>query len=239
MELQSQVLQPSALTDCIRQSMYALMDTFYDGMKCSVFIRDLEEKDHVILLLSEDEKVKGFSTLQEVHFHADGREVRGIFSGDTIIHKEHWGSLELFKAFARLAFARGREYKEYYWFLISKGYKTYRMLPVFFHTFYPNYKGGTPPGEKAIMDAFGAWKFPSAYDQEKGVIQYRGSKDRLKAGVADITEKQLRDKNIAFFLAKNPGHSMGDDLMCLALLKEDNLRRSARTLLLGSEGHAQ
>ena len=56
-----------------------------------------------------------------------------------------------------------------YWFLISKGYKTYRFLPVFFHEFYPRWDVPTPSWARAMLDAVARALFPEDYDGEKGI----------------------------------------------------------------------
>jgi len=53
-----------------------------------------------------------------------------------------------------------------------------------------------PEKFKNIMDLFGEIKYPNEYNKENGVIEYKGIKDSLKKGVADITEKELKDKKV-------------------------------------------
>ena len=231
MEIHSLVKPIEKITYTEKSQMYELMREFYDNVTEEIFLNDLMNKDYCIMLYNEKKNVKGFSTQKELSLDLDGKIVYGIFSGDTIIHKEYWGSPELFKEFARTFVKEGNE--EYYWFLISKGYKTYKMLPLFFKEFYPNYKDKTPSFEKQIMDEFGKTKYPLDYNQITGVNEYKETKDKLKEGVADITEKQLKDRDIKYFIEINPGHKHGNDLICLTLLNQDNLRNTAKRLFRG------
>ena len=112
-----------------------------------------------------------------------------------------------------------------------KGYKTYKFLPTFFKEFYPNYKAETPEKFKNIMDLFGEIKYPNEYNKENGVIEYKGIKDSLKKGVADITEKELKDKNVQFFLESNPNYEKGNDLVCITSLKIENLKEKTLKIL--------
>ncbi len=164
-----------------------------------------------------------------------GKAVHGIFSGDTIIHKDYWGSFELFKGFCEIFIEYGKPFDEYFWFLISKGYKTYKMLPLFFKEFYPSYKKPTPIYEKSIIDAFGKERYPDEYNEKSGNVEYNKTKDRLKKGVANIDEKHSKDKHIEFFANKNPGHIDGNDIVCLTSLKEDNIRKTAYRLFIEGE----
>jgi hypothetical protein len=200
------------------------------------FLGDLDKKDYCIVLRDESDKIWGFSTQQIMHIPLEGQTVHGVFSGDTIIHKDYWGSMELFTAFARFFFQFEEQYGDFYWFLICKGYKTYRILPTFFTGFYPNYKEQTPKEIKDIIDAFGRFYSPDEYDEKTGVICYRGIKDKLKEHVADITEERLSNRHIAFFAEKNPGYIKGNDIVCITKLSRNNLTKRMQKFLMGAAG---
>jgi hypothetical protein len=233
MALYGRIIEADRLNNTDKETMFSLMDEFYDHMTPSVFLKDLSEKDYCLLLLDDGGRIQGFSTQKIMNVKVGEESIWGVFSGDTIIHRDSWGSLELYRVFAEYFIEYGKQYPAFYWFLISKGYKTYKMLPLFFNTFYPNYKTQTPEFEQAVMHSFGREKYPVEYEEASGVICYRGVKDKLKEGVADITEIQRKDKNIKFFEQENPGYLKGDDLVCLARLSGDNLRKTAHRLLLG------
>lgn len=56
---------------------------------------------------------------------------------------------------------------------------------------------------KKIMDNFGENFYPKEYNKKTGVIEYKKiKKDKLKEGVADITERHLKNKDIKFFSRK-------------------------------------
>src|SRR5205823_6261147 len=89
----------------------------------------------------------GFSTQALLDVDVAGRRpVKALFSGDTIIDRGHWGVSALTRVWGRLALSLidALPSTELYWFLISKGYKTYRFLPVFFREFYPRHDAPTP-----------------------------------------------------------------------------------------------
>lgn len=233
MRLQGKVVPISELCEQDTQIMFGLMDEFYDHMRPELFMQDLQNKDFCVLLYDEQDQIKGFSTQKMLRVPVDGRTVHGVFSGDTIIHKSCWGSLELFKVSIQFLVEYGKQYEEFYWFLISKGYKTYKILTTFFGEFYPTCEAQTPLGAKRIMNAYGTLLYPEEYDSTNGVIRYKAIKDSLKAGVADITDTTRRDKHVAFFAHANPGYVKGEDLACLTQLSESNLTPFARKRLLG------
>lgn len=216
------------------KTMYELMDTFYDNMTWNNFMEDLNKKDYSIVLKDETNIIRGFSTQQIIHIPLGDGFVHGVFSGDTIIHKEYWGSAELFKIFARAFFSYEEQYGDFYWFLICKGYKTYRILPTFYNSFYPNYKEETPKEIRELIDAFGRFYSPEEYDERTGVLCYKGVKDKLKENVADVGKERLKDKNIAFFVAKNPGYIKGNDLICVTKLSKSNLSARMQKFLFNN-----
>jgi len=233
MDLHGKVVDRRELTQAQIASMFALMDEFYDNMDFIVFQKDLADKDYCLVLFDEKETLAGFTTQKILPVQAGSKTVWGVFSGDTIIHKAYWGSAELFKVFAAFFFDYAKRYDSFYWFLIVKGYKTYKILSTFFLYFYPNCGKETPDFEKSVIDAYGRQLFGGEYNAENGVIEYRGTKDALKQGVADIDEHVLRDRNAAFFSRANPGYVRGHDLACLAELNENNIKPALRKMLFG------
>ena len=175
------------------QVMYGLMNQFYDNTKESVFRKDFFEKDYCLSLYHETDGLVGFTTQKVLELQVDGRKVHGVFSGDTIIHKDYWGDMELFRIWADFWFDFAKQYEEFYWFLICKGYKTYRMLPLFFSEFYPNYRSKTPHYEQSIMDTYASLLYGDDYNKDSGVMEYKNIKDKLKEGVADIGSRELED----------------------------------------------
>ena len=214
-------------------AMFTLMDEFYENMDRAVFERDFFAKDYCIILRDDEERLVGFTTQKVMSVNVDGKEIHGMFSGDTIIHKDHWGDTELFRVWAQFWFPFAEKYGEFYWFLICKGYKTYRILPLFWREFYPNYRTKTPEYEKKIIDAYASLLYPDEYDPSTGVIEYRHVKDKLRAGVADIDEHRMKNKDIAFFNEADPHHADGNDLACLARIDRLLLRKHAPELLFG------
>ena len=212
-------------------AMFALMDEFYENMDRAVFERDLFAKDYCIILRNDEERIVGFTTQKVMTVNVDGKEIHGMFSGDTIIHKDYWGDTELFRVWAQFWFPFAEQYDEFYWFLICKGYKTYRILPLFWREFYPSCKAAIPEYEKKIIDAYASLLYPDEYDPATGVIGYKHVKDKLRAGVADIDEHRMKNRDIAFFDAANPSHADGNDLACLARIDRSLLRKHAPELL--------
>jgi hypothetical protein len=224
------------LTPIERGQMYELFARYYANVSRTHFERDLAEKEWVILLTdAASGQTQGFSTLMRLRVVVDDQPIVAFFSGDTVIDRDYWGQAELPNLWARHIHSLARTIRDarLYWFLISFSYKTYRFLPVFFREFYPTYQRPTPPTIKRVLDALAQLKFPDEYDAERGVIRFTEAAV-LRPGVAEITERRLKDPHVAFFVAANPGHAQGDELACLAELTESNITAAGRRMLAAS-----
>ena len=215
-----------------RGEMFSLMARYFSNVSRTVFERDLSEKEWCILLTDASGYIKGFSTMMLVRMVVDDRPVAAVYSGDTIVDREHWGESILSRLWSRHAFdlASGIPEAPVYWFLLSSGYKTYRFLTTFFEEFYPTYKRPTPPEAQQVMEALAHARFPGQFDPEAGVV-YPENAAPLRFGVADVTDRHLADPHVAFFISANPGHTRGDELVCLTELATENLTPAGRRML--------
>lgn len=213
----------------LRRQMFELFRRHYDDVSFEVFSRDLEEKEHVIVLRDGGGVLRGFSTVRTFELVVDGAPLRLLFSGDTIIEQGWWGEQALGRAWSALAGSiRAQSPLPLYWLLLSKGHRTYLYLPLFFHQFYPRHDTQAPPREKAIIDAFASWKYGRDYDPERGVVAFAAAPGRLREDLAGVGPHRLRSEHVRFFLAANPDYAAGHELVCLAPLEANNLKLFAR-----------
>lgn len=213
-----------------RSRMRTLMACYFTGVDRERFDRDLADKPWTILLRDAAGEIMGFSTLAIMAMRMGGREVRAVYSGDTIIDQRHRATSALPRAFLRFLACHtgvGRGGDEWFWFYVCKGYRTYRFLPVFYHTFHPHPDVATPEFERQVMAGLARARFGDAYDPEAGVVRVVGDYV-LREGVGDITDERSRDPFIRFFARRNPGWVRGEELVCLVSLKPSNFRSKAR-----------
>lgn len=230
MTLVAQILDQDELTSTVRNQMFAMMCEHYENVQYASFDRDLAEKNWVIVLRhAATNELCGFSTQTLVETTVQGRPVTALFSGDTIVHRDHWGDRALSQHWGRfsLQLIDLHPQRELYWFLISQGYRTYRFLPLFFHEFYPRWDAPTPPHAQAVLNALAAERYPREFDPAHGVIRATASQYRLRTGIGEVTPSRLRDPHVEFFQHRNPGHAAGDELCCLAPLTRENFTTAA------------
>jgi hypothetical protein len=217
-----------------RDEMYALMQLCYCDVQRQAFDADLAEKQWVIELAdAATGELVGFSTQMLLPLEFAGRNVLTLFSGDTVVAPAARNSPALALAWGRLAFRLIGLYPHecLYWFLITKGYRTYRFLPVYFREFYPRYDVDTPAWAATVIDALGEHKFGVAYERGSRVIRATAASYRMRHGSDELTPERLADPHVRFFAARNPGHAAGDELCCLAPLRDDNFSPVARRLI--------
>jgi hypothetical protein len=213
-----------------RWRMYAIYQAHYDATSWARFEADLDDKMCAVIVRNDAGAIQGFTTLSILETSLHGARIRAIYSGDTIIDREYWGSQQLAFTWIRLAgsIKALEPQTPLYWFLIVKGHRTYRYLSAFSETFYPHWAYETPPATRALMDHLGGMRFAEFYRPALGVIQFPESRGHLKAQLAAISPAETQRADVAFFLARNPGYAVGDELLCLTELCADNLRPHAR-----------
>jgi hypothetical protein len=215
--------------------MFGVYARLYTRVSEHDFLRDLDEKPWVLLLREgPGGPIRGFTTILLLDTRVHGESLRVVFSGDTGIDPAFWGGQALVKAWARfmgvlLAQDRGRRM---FWFLISKGYRTYLYLPLFFHEFYPRVDTPTPPFERDVIATLGALKYPGDFNPATGVVEFAESHGHLQPVLADTPTHRREHPHVRFFLERNPGFARGNELVCVAEISPDNMRGPARRMLL-------
>jgi hypothetical protein len=216
-KLQADIILPAEIAEQDRAMMFLLMRKYYADITSAQFERDLSEKDAVIILRDPAGVIQGFSTLLNRMVKTSRGSVRTVFSGDTVVEKEYWGSKDLGVAFLKYLFLQKvkQPFQPLYWMLMSKGYKTYLLMANNFREHYPRYEERTPAHIQDIMNAFYGEKFGASYDARTGIITPHDC--RLREGVAAVTD-ELRRKvpRIEFFASKNPRWADGYELACIA-----------------------
>jgi hypothetical protein len=229
--MRTEIIKTDRVTDSEKKALFALFQQFYANTNYDQFVADFAEK-HWLIRMSEGSTLAGFSTQQLIELPIAGSPVRFLYSGDTIVHPDYWNKSHLAGAFGHL-FQHHQTDAPLYWFLISKGFRTYRFLPVFFNAFYPSYseKNRTL---KPLLDAVAACKFKQGYNPQTELIQFEEIKDHLRGPLADIPPGRQNDPHIAYFELRNPTYRSGTELACIAPL-DGNLTRCGERVIQTTE----
>lgn len=222
-----------ALTAADREALFALLCRHFAGVTREQFARDLDEKDWV-LRIQRAGRLVGFTTLQVSAATFEGRAINVMYSGDTITDPEVWGSPVLARAWIALVrrIQGDRMSEPWYWLLISSGYRTYRLLPVFWREFWPRHDAVTPPHAARLLAYLARERFGDRFDPATSIVRL-DQPQRLREALAGVPEGRLQDPHVRFFLERNPGHAAGDELVCLSDLSDANLTAAGRRMLRG------
>jgi hypothetical protein len=216
--------------------MYEILVRHFTGIERAQFLKDLDEKNRVILVEREDGQLVGFSTLLLYETEQVGEKLSIVYSGDTIVDRSVWGSNALPRAWLRTIFGLEKTpgSNRLLWLLIVSGFRTYRFLPVFFREFYPRYDRPASANTQVLVERLARERFGQDYDAQRGIVRLTRPQ-RLLPDLAQIPEGRLKNPHIAFFEHTNPGHTRGDELVCLAELSPANLTRASRRMLTGGD----
>ena len=214
----------AALSDDVRHEMAALYLGMYDGSSPALFFRDLATKDEV-LLVHDGRTLVGFSTFKVFEHDWRGQRVAVVYSGDTVVAREHWGQQALaFDWISRMgAIKREHPERPLYWLLLVKGHRTFRYLPLFAKSFWPHWSIDRSD-LKPLADALAIAMFPDDYNPDSGVVEFAESRGHLKPDIATPSPAEAARDDVGFFLQRNPGYRRGHELVCVAEIEPHNMK---------------
>jgi hypothetical protein len=226
----SRLLPRAELSSEHRAAMHRLLARHFEGVTADQFHRDLSEKNWVILI-ERDRRIVGFTTLLAYETSFDGEPLSVIYSGDTIVSPQAWNTCALPRGWIESVVGLRRRYPRgrYVWLLITSGFRTYRLLPVFWREFHPRYDAAIPADAHAMLEHLAAERFGHAFDPSTGIVRLPHPQ-RLHGGLAEVPESRTDDPHVAFFLARNPGYARGDELACITELTPANLTAAGRRM---------
>jgi hypothetical protein len=235
--MQTEIVALSELPEPLIQKMYQLYAIYYGGTDQAQFMRDLQNKNYVLLLWAVEvgeRKLVGFSTQALISFEFRGKHEQAVFSGDTIIDHRYWGDQALPKAFCEFAamLKNAAPDTSLFWFLISKGHRTYRYLNAFAHVYFPHplLADNRLLHERSALIA--NLLFGEKFNETTGIVQFASTAAYLKPQWHIESKKSDRSTKsasaIKHFETLNPGYQNGDELVCITELSSSNLRGLAK-----------
>lgn len=211
--------------------MYQLMEQNYNCVTEESFTYDLSNKELVGILSDADGIIQGFTTFAVNPANTGTYTYNILFSGDTIISPQYWGTQELAKGWCKTVggLIAGDPDKKWYWFLMSKGHRTYMYLPLFFEKYFPASDNTEEDDLFPIVDRCARAMYGDCWKPKLGVISFDESHGELKQSCFKPAKKS---RHVDFFLEKNPGFYKGDELTCMADLSIENFKRFTKSAIL-------
>ncbi len=214
-----------------RDEMFVLLAAHFEGVTRERFERDLAEKNWVVEIRC-DGRLFGFSTLLVREAQHEGKAITAVYSGDTIVASEARGSTALARSWiaAVNAIRAGLDMRPCYWLLLTSGFRTYRFLPVFWREFFPRHCKPTPPDTQRLLSQLASAQYGTSFDSATGLVRFT-QPQMLRGRLSLVPPGREKDADVAFFLARNPNHAQGDELVCLTEISEANLTPAGRRVV--------
>lgn len=210
---------PDDLSIKEREQMWQLYSEMYLHVDRYEFLFDLNQKNTVYMAYDKQTKqLKGFSTALVYTTKLKDQKYSILYSGDTIIHPDYWGSKALHKAMMKTAIQYKLKYPQQplYWHLISSGNRTYMAMARNCPSYFPAYNQETPKVISELIDHISSSQFGASYNKKTQVIEMNRPKAIFRPELAPFDRKTRSLPEISFFMQKNPGYHKGDELSCLA-----------------------
>ena len=226
------LLRRDELSPEVEGEMYRLFNRHFEGVAHDRFTADLADKNWVLLLTDEEERLMGFSTLLFYTVTWEERPYSVVYSGDTIVDPSAWNSSVLSRSWIESVLRLHAEYGTgpLLWLLITSGFRTYRLLTLFWREFHPRYDKATTEETRRLVDHLARERFGDRYDAAAGVVRF-AEPQRLRAHLTGIPDNRKEDPHVSFFARANPGFEQGDELVCLAELSHENLTPAGRRMV--------
>ncbi len=185
---------------------------------------DALKKRQRIALYKYKGEIVGIAALDILAEEFNGRKVCSIYTGNTWIRQD-WRNKNLIQILAFVAMIQAKArypFHSLFWFFGSNNYMSYRLLYNNFDNYWPNIEKETPKWELDYMRHLGVGFFDSTINLDTLVWSQESSRS-FKEGDTKLTNKQMNDPYIKYYIKSNPGYVYGDRLMCMAPLDKNTI----------------
>lgn len=220
-------LSISDLLESQKSAMFELLCLCFVEVERTVFDKDIQEKDRVVLLY-KDNLLVGFSTFTlRPEIDIENRSASILCSGDTIIDPKHWGSSALGRTLIQSAWELHQQSKResFWWLLITSGPRTWGVLPTFFKNFYPhpNHPKNSVVTEwtRKLCEA----RWPGRQDSATEIIRLLHPQ-KLRPPLDTIPTSRSLNNGVRWYVSINSGWCNGDELPSVVQIHPSNLTRA-------------
>lgn len=214
---------PSALlTEQQFSQMCSVYCPHHNVSEAELRIRAVQNIDQVALFTAEDGTLHGFMGFRFRELRTQkGKKAAAFYMGMAYILPQSRGKNLVQKTVVRFVvkFKLKNPFTRLLFWTDAISYKPYMIFARNLRTYFPTKNCKTPQFYREIRDQLGATYYGDQYDAASGTVIKENN--RLKKGVAEISDKELSDPDILFYATQNPGHSQGNGLivMCPASLE--------------------
>lgn len=150
---------------------------------------------------------------EEIFTLSSGAKAYTVYSGMSFILPAYRGLhlLPRTLSYYSLKLKLSNPFRQVFVWSDAISYKPYLLTARSTRKFFPSRKFATPPQIQELIHLVGHQFYGENYDEASGTV--RKESNRLKQHVAPVSDRDLRDPDIAFFVRHNPGYAKGDGLI--------------------------
>lgn len=184
------------------------------GLRASI-----AERERVVIYWDDRDELLGLVTLDMRHERFMGRDVVAIYTGNTWIAPHMRGKNLIqrlgFESFVRSSVRWPRAEK--FWFFGSNSYKSYLALARNFRDYWPRPDRAIPAWESAYMLHLTRAIYHADVDPARMVYEAESARS-FNEDETRVPEALTGDRDVRFFVDRNPHYAKGAKLMCLGPL---------------------
>ncbi|MCO6162660.1 hypothetical protein [Flavobacterium sp. NRK F7] len=220
--MQIQFRTIGSLTQPEQERIWAIYKTSYT-VEREVFLDKQQRLDLYAMYYNPKKELVGFTGIRKNSCTTSSRKYIAIYLGQTIILPQYRGKKLIQKTVMRIMLHL--KFKNPFHKIViwndSLSYRPYLVMAKGLKDFYPNPNKAEQKEFEAIRDELGMKYYPESYDKQTGIVSK--AHRVLLADEITLTEKDLQNEYIQFFVKKNPGYIEGNGLITFSPATFGNL----------------
>lgn len=178
----------------------------------------LEKKKTIDLyaVYKDGARVIGFTGIRYRTIHVELKKYKGLYIGQTAILSEYRGMKLMQRTVIKMLkrhFLKAPHHKLIIW-NNALTYRPYLVMAKGLKNYYPHPDREECQHRKAIQDAIGHSYYGDSYNPNSGIVNK--PENIMQEHERLLSEKELSDKHIAYYLQKNPMVKHGHGMICYA-----------------------
>ena len=202
--------------------LWSVFQESYD-LSFEDFLKKQQSLDRYAIYLNQEQQIVGYTGIRDHSFVTGNKKYRTIYFGQTIIKSEYRKKNLIQKTVVKLFsqhFLSLRRSKLFIW-NDSLSYRPYLIMAKNLKCYYPSANVQHQKEHIEIRDILGEKYYGASYCSKTGTVQK--NKTILKEKELTLSNKDLSNPHIQFFISKNPNFVKGHGLITFCPATMNNL----------------
>jgi hypothetical protein len=202
------------------KNLYAIFKKSYD-IDYQEFLEKHSSLDKYAVYKDAEENIIGFTGIRDCSFNIKKQRYRAVYFGQTFIEEQFRGKKLIQFTVIKLLISHYISFKRSKLIVWndSLSYRPYLVMAKSLKYYYPNKDRKSDEIDLKIRDKLGEEYYPGSYCNKTGTVMK--SRTVLKTKELHVSEKDLTDPDIKYYIDKNPNYIKGYGLItfCYASIK--------------------